>query len=184
MVDFKKISQRYKTDPIFRQKLIKGSIGLVFVIGFILFMKYKESEKKNEEAEKAKQTSNQKGIVGDYGVLADTAQIVEDKNIIYQNVNNQQIQNGSEVVVNTNSNENVKDDKINDYLEHRKKTMQNMNSTNSYEPASYRKTYNPNPPVKTNYSRTNNYEENVNEEKKLHYLQILLKLKTKNNKRN
>jgi hypothetical protein len=161
MIDFKKISQRYKTDPIFRQKVIKASVGLVLVIGFLLFMNYKDHEKINEEKT---QPITRNGVVDDY-VLADTAQIIEDKNIIYKDVNNEQNQNGSEVVVNTNSTENVKDDKINDYLNHRKKTLQKMNSTSSYEPTQYRKKYNPNPPVRANYSSTNSYQENTNEAK-------------------
>lgn len=129
MIDFKKISHQYKTNPIFRQKLIKGSIGLVLIIGFIVFMNYKDNKKQEGEHESvSKQSTN--AVMDDY-ILADTSQIVEDKNIIYEDVNNEQIKNGSEVVINTNSVATVKDDKLNDYLEHRRKTMQSMSNTNS-----------------------------------------------------
>lgn len=162
MIDFKKISNRYKTDPIFRQKLIKGSVGLVFVIGFIVFMNYKDNKKSTDET--GQTTTNSKGTIDPY-TLADTTQIIDDKNIIYNNVNNEQNKNGSEVVVNTNAVATVKDDKIDAYLQHRKNTLQSMNHTNSSEPNYNRKAYNPNPPVRANYSRTNNNEENINEEK-------------------
>jgi hypothetical protein len=153
MEQVKTIINKFKTDPAFKQKIIKSSAIALCAIAFVVFMSTKDDVKEDDK-KVVKQNSE---VIDDY-MLADTAAIIDDKNAIYQ-ISEGPVRNGSEVVIKTDDIPIENDDKVNEYMNNRKKNMDKMNSSSQASHQSYRRKYNPNPPVTSTRSRTTYQEE-------------------------
>lgn len=174
-MDLKQIIERYKTDKDFKMKILKSTGLAIGAILFLIFIAFKDKGKVEEKNENLKNTSE--APVDDY-FIADTSNIVDDKNEIYK-FDQQEKGDGSELVLGKVESEKKEEDTdIDAYIQNRERQLSRMNNSSSSSP-SYnetprRRSYNPNPPVETirrdNYFGTqeeqNNTPEPIVEKKK------------------
>lgn len=167
-MNLKQIIERYKTDKDFKMKILKSTGLAIGAILFIIFISFNDKGKTEEKDENLKKPSD--SLVDDY-FIADTTNIVDDKNEIYK-FDQQEKSDGSELVLGKVENEKSKEDQdIDAYIKNREKQLNRMNnsgsSTPSYSETPRRRSYNPNPPIETisrdNYFGTQEGQNNTSE---------------------
>jgi hypothetical protein len=162
-VNFNEILNRFKTDKVFKTKVLKSTGLAVGAIVFLVFMSQK-NKNENKDADVIEQSSIP---VDDY-FLADTTNIIDDKNAIYK-FDEVEKKDGSEIELQkVESEKNNENADIDAYIKNREKQISRINNYQRTEPE--RREYNPYPPTRTIQSKntyvqesTDNYS--VNREK-------------------
>lgn len=154
-VNFNEIINKFKTDKVFKTKVLKSTGLAIGAIVFLIFISQKDINKNNDTT-----VLEQSSMPVDDYFLADTTNIIDDKNAIYK-FDEEEKKDGSEIELQkVESEKNNENADIDAYIKKRETQMSKIN--NYQKPAPERREYNPNPPTRTIESRNTYVQENPN----------------------